>query len=153
MKVAVFFVIVLCTVSTHASGKAHAATICSLASQPEKFLGIEVETSAVLVAGTEYSSIVDGNCSFRFARGDDYQTFGDLYPIEHDTQWDLMLDAVAKAPCEHLSKRLVKAKFRGHVIRVPATGTIPQDQMPLELVIQSVSEVERLPVQCPTASK
>ncbi len=44
--------------------------------------------------------------------------------------------------------RIVRAKIKGIVEREPPTGTIPEDEMRLEIVILSVSEVVHVPLNC-----
>lgn len=122
-------------------------SVCSLQDNPEKFLNSEVEVQASVFAGVEYPRITDGKCSFRFAYGDDYQTFGDRFPTTHDNQWRLLKELLSTTECAS-NVRVAKATIKGTVVRVPATGTIPQKEMPLELVIQSVSDVSRVPVKC-----
>jgi hypothetical protein len=127
-------------------------SLCSLQDHPEKFLDSKVEVDALVFAGVEYPRITAGKCSFRFARGDDYQTFGERFPVNDDDQWKLPKQLLNATECAS-NVRVVKAKIKGTIIRVPATGTVPPNEMPLELVIQSVSEVKRVPVHCtPPAS-
>jgi hypothetical protein len=148
------FTTMLCMTATAASPDSRSVSVCTLQRDSQKLLGLEVEVSGILRVGDGHHAFVhDGKCRFLFARGDDYQTFSDRYPIEKDSQWNLMKEAFSKPVCAHLNTRLVKGKFRGTVVRVPATGTRPPNEMPVELVIQSVSEVERVPVQCPIESK
>jgi hypothetical protein len=86
-------------------------------------------------------------CKFLFAFGDDYQTFGNRFPATKNAQWKRMRQILSKTECAN-NVRVVKATFQGTVIRTPATGTIPPDEMGLELVIQSVSDVQPVPVKC-----
>jgi hypothetical protein len=101
----------------------------------------------LIIEGGEYGVIRDGKCLFSIARGDDHQTFGNRFPVKHDSQWDLMEKLLATTRCAN-NVRVVRARIRGTVIRKPTTGTIPEDEMPPELVIQSVSEVSQVPVKC-----
>jgi hypothetical protein len=123
------------------------ASLCSLQDNPEKFLNLKVEVQASVFAGVEYPRITDEKCSFRFAYGDDYQIFGDRFPINNDHQWKLLKEVLRKTECAS-NVRVAKATITGTVVRVPATGTTPQKEMPFELVIQSVSDVSRVPVKC-----
>jgi hypothetical protein len=125
-------------------------SVCALARDSQMSIGHEVEVSAILHVGDgHYAMIQDARCSFRFATGDDYQTFGNTYPVERDTQWELMKEALARPACSHLNTRLVKGRFKGKVIRVPRSGTIPQNEMPVELVIQAAADIAKVDVQCP----
>lgn len=127
-------------------------SLCSLQEKPERFLNSEVELEALIFAGVEYPRLTAGQCSFRYARGDDYQTLGDRFPVKHNAQWKLLKELLGTTSCAS-NVRVAKAKIKGTIIRVPATGTVPPNEMPLELVIQSVSEVERVPANCtPPAS-
>jgi hypothetical protein len=143
--VAVFFVFALTT--GYARG-AEQVTTCVLQGEAEKFLNAVVEVHATIIAnGGHFTLIHDHQCKFLFAFGDDYQTFGSRFPVRRDAQWKSMRQILGKTECAN-NVRLVKAKFRGTVIRSPATGTIPPDEMRLELVIQSVSDVEPVPIKC-----
>jgi hypothetical protein len=123
------------------------ASLCSLQEHPDKFLNSRVEVEALIFEGVEYPRLREGKCSFRFADGDDYQTFGDRFPIKDDDQWKSMKEALAKTECAS-NVRVAKATITGTVVRISRTGTIPQKEMPFELVIQSVSDVSRVPVKC-----
>jgi len=148
------FAMMLCITTIALCADSRSVSVCTLQRNSQKLLGVEVEVSGILHVGDgHFGSIEDVKCRFRFAWGDDSQTFAAHYPIEHDTQWDLMKEALSKPACAHLNTRLVKGKFRGTLVRVPSTGTIPPNEMPIELVIQSVSEVDRVPVQCPIESE
>jgi hypothetical protein len=122
-------------------------SLCSLQENPERFLNSKVELEALIFEGVEYPRLTEGKCSFRFAGGDDYQTFGDRFPVKDDGQWKLMKKLLGTTRCAS-NVRVVKARIKGTVTRVPATGTIPESEMPVELVIQSVSEVSRVPIRC-----
>jgi hypothetical protein len=122
-------------------------SLCSLQGSPEKFLNLRVEVQVSIFAGVEYPRIADEQCSFRFAYGDDYQTFGDRFPIKDDDQWKLPKELLSKTECAS-NVRVAKATITGTLVRVPATGTIPQEEMPFELIIQSASDGLRVPVKC-----
>jgi hypothetical protein len=122
-------------------------SLCSVQEHPERFLNFKVEVDGLVFAGVEYPRITAGNCSFRFANGDDYQTFGERFPVHHDEQWTLLKKILGATECAS-NVRVAKARIRGTVIRVPATGAIPENEMPFELVIQSVSEVEHVQTNC-----
>jgi hypothetical protein len=122
-------------------------SLCSLQASPEKLLNLKVEVPASIFAGVEYPRITDEKCSFRFAYGNDYQTFGDRFPIKDDDQWKLLKEVLRTTDCAS-NVRVAEATITGTVARVPATGTIPQKEMPFELVIQSASHVLRVPVKC-----
>jgi hypothetical protein len=119
----------------------------SLQASPEKLLNLKIEVPASIFAGVEYPRITDEKCSFRFAYGNDYQTFGDRFPIKDDDQWKLLKEVLRTTDCAS-NVRVAEATITGTVARVPATGTIPQKEMPFELVIQSASHVLRVPVKC-----
>lgn len=122
-------------------------SLCSLQKNPEKFLHSKVEVEALVHTGVEYPRLIAGKCLFRFARGDDYQTFGDRFPVRQNEQWKQLWKLLSKSECVS-NVRVAKATLEGSIIRVPATGTIPENEMPLELVIQSVSNVEHVPTNC-----
>jgi hypothetical protein len=122
-------------------------SLCSLQDHPEKFLGSKVEVEALVFAGVEYPRLTAGKCSFRFARGDDYQTFGEHFPVNQDEQWTLLKRFLSTSECAS-NVRVAKAKIKGTVIRVPASGNRPQNAMPFEVVIQSVSGVEHVRINC-----
>ncbi len=122
-------------------------SVCALQENAEKFLNSSVEVKGLIFAGVEYPRINNESCSFRFARGDDYQTFGGRFPIRRNAQWKLLEKLLGTTECAS-NVRVVSARIQGTVTRVPATGTIPADEMPLELVIQSVSEVSPVPIKC-----
>jgi hypothetical protein len=132
--------------STLCAGVKH-TTVCSIEENSKKFLNAKVEVNALILAGIEYPSLKEGRCSFPYERGDDYQTLGNRFPIEHDSQWSLMRELLGTTNCAS-NVRVVRARIKGTVIRAPARGTIPANEMPLELVIQSVSEVSRVPISC-----
>ena len=135
-------------VSTDALAKTIRVSLCTLQSNAEKFLNSEVQVEALVFAGFENSHLTntDAKCFFN-AMGDDYQVFGKRFPVKHDSAWKLLNELLGKTDCAS-NIRVAKAKITGTIIRVPATGTIPPQEMPLELVIQSVSEVARVPVNC-----
>ena len=122
-------------------------SVCSLQEQGEKFLYAAVEIDATIFAGNEYPRIRDANCSFRFARGDDYQSFGKRFEAKQDRQWRLMKRILGIPQCAS-NIRVARARIVGTIIRAPATGTISADAMPLELVIQSVSGVSKVSIDC-----
>ena len=122
-------------------------SLCSLQADPEKYLNSEVQVETLVFAGIENPHLTEGKCSFRYALGDDYQVFGERFPVKHDDDWKLLQELLGKSDCAS-NVRTARAKITGTIIRVPATGTTPPNEMPLELVIQSVSGVQRVPVNC-----
>jgi hypothetical protein len=144
---AALFLLMTLFICTILRAQTQGLSLCSLEQHPERFLNSQVEVQGLIFSGVEYPRIRDGQCSFRFARGDDYQTFGHRFPITENEQWKSMRKLLATTECAS-NVRVVKAKMVGTVIRVPATGTVPPREMPLELVIQSVSDVTRVPVNC-----
>jgi hypothetical protein len=124
-------------------------TLCVLQTNPERFLNSEVQVEALVFAGIENPHLAnpEGKCRFNYARGDDYQSFGKRFPVKHDSDWKLLNELLGKSDCAS-NIRVAKAKITGTIIRAPAMGTIPPGEMPFELVIQSVSEVARVPVKC-----
>jgi hypothetical protein len=122
-------------------------SVCSIQESPEKFLNVRVEVRALIFFGIEFGHIGEGKCVFGYALGSDYQTFGDRFSAKQDAQWNLMIELLGKSNCAS-NVSVVRAKIKGTVVRVPATGTIPENEMPLELVIQSVSEVSPVPLRC-----
>jgi hypothetical protein len=100
-----------------------------------------------MFVGGEYPNIMWGQCSFRYANGDDYQTFGNSYPARTDRQWKLMKTLLSTPECG-ANVRLVKATVTGTVVMVPSSGKIAPNEMPLELVIQSVSDVSHVRIKC-----
>ena len=142
-------------VGTRAEGEVKKTSVCAIEENPESFLHAKVEFGAVLRVGSEYPSINDGRCLFRFAFGDDYQTFGDRFATKKNGQWRLMRSLIVnsnnKNDCPFFV-RIVRARFRGVVERVPA-GTSPESDMPLEIIILSVSQVEAVPIECSNSSK
>lgn len=122
-------------------------SLCSLQKNPERFLNSKVEVEVLVYAGMEYPRINAGGCSFRYTRGDDYQTFRERFPVNQNEQWEQLIKLLSITECAS-NVRVAKAKIEGTVIRTPATGTIPENQMPLEIVIQSVSLVEHVPINC-----
>jgi hypothetical protein len=124
-------------------------SLCALHQDPQRFLNTDVEVSALILIGGHNGSLKEGECLFNFAFGDDYQTFGDRFTVKHDAQWNLMKKVLSKPVCSSINNRVVKGRIKGTVVRTPATGTIPEDEMPAELVIREVAEIERVPLKCP----
>jgi len=124
-------------------------SLCSIQRDPESFLHAHVEVRASIFIGAR-SQLEDGKCLFLFAFGDDYQTLGRGFRVRHDAQWALMSKLLSTPPQPNCSvnARIVRAKIKGIVEREPATGTIPEDEMRLEIVILSVSEVVHVPLNC-----
>ena len=123
-------------------------SVCTVQINPKSLLGKKIEFSGPIVIGPEIGFIRDGDCRFRFVFGDDYQDFGKRYKPKMDAQWALMRKAFRTPNTCNVRSRFVKATIRGTVDRVPATGTIPKNEMPLQIVIQSVSNVERIDIKC-----
>lgn len=123
-------------------------SLCSIQESPANFLQTRIEVNALIFVGPEIGQIQEGKCLFRFAFGDDYQTFGARFRVERDAQWDLMRRLLNTPDKCAVHARIVKARIQGTVIRIPATGTTPEDEMPMEIVIQSVSRVEHVPIKC-----
>ncbi len=149
MKFDRYVLLLFITFGTCNSSWAQAArvSLCSLQKNPGRFLNSKVEVEALVYAGVEYPRIAAGGCLFRFACGDDYQTFGDRFPVINNEQWRMLRKLLGVSECAS-NVRVARAKITGTVIRVPATGTRSPDEMPLELVIQSVSEVSHVPIKC-----
>jgi len=122
-------------------------SLCALQENPEKFLNSKVQVEVLIYAGVEYPRLTAGECSFRFARGDNYQLFGDRFQVSQDEQWKLLTKLLSVSECAS-NVRVAKALVEGTVIRVPATGTRLPNEMPMELVIQAVSEVSHVPTKC-----
>jgi hypothetical protein len=148
---AVHFLLMMPFLCTMLRAQAQRVSLCLLEKQPEKFVNSQVEVQGLIFAGVEFPRIRDGRCSFRFARGNDYQAFEHRFPITENEQWKSMKKILATAECAS-NVRVVKARIVGTVIRAPATGTIPDRKMPFELVIQSVFDVSRVPVYCTSTS-
>ena len=138
-------------VSCNLWAKTRHISVCTLQENPEKFLNSKVEVEALIFEGVHSPRITQGKCAFRFAGGDDYQTFGNRFPVKNDDQWKLMKKILSTTECAS-NVRVAKARIRGTVIRVPATWGIPENEMPFELVIQSVSGVTRVPIKCPPSA-
>ncbi|SRR5229473_5010259 len=148
------FVFLLAVASGYARESAQVTT-CILQEKADTFLNTVVEVRATIIEGSGHSAFIhDGQCKFLVALGADYQTFGKRFPAKQNAEWKRMQQVLSKSECAN-NVRVVKAKFRGTVIRIPATGIIPPDEMGIELVIQSVADVERVPVKCtpPTESR
>ena len=126
-------------------------SLCSIQSDPESFLHAHVEVRAsIFVGAAHFGQLKEGKCSFLAAFGDDYQTLGRRFRVKHDSQWALMwklLRTPTPSNCS-VNARIAKANIKGVVERVPATGTVPEDEMGLEIVIQSVSGVEPVSIKC-----
>jgi len=126
---------------------AQQVTICSLEKHGAQLLNSSVEFQTTVVLGWEHPLLREGDCVFGIAFGDDYQTFGDRSPANRNSQWRLMRRIFATPTCApHV--RAVKGTFRGTVIRTPPPRGISPDEMPLEVVIQSVSGVENAVKRC-----
>ena len=131
----------------YASGQS-SVTTCELQENATNYLNALVEVRSMIILDSGHFAFIHGErCKFLFAFGDDYQTFGNQFPATKNAQWKRMRQILSKTECAN-NVRVVKATFQGTVIRIPATGTIPPDEMGLELVIQSVSDVEPVPVKC-----
>jgi hypothetical protein len=130
-----------------AQESARVVSLCLLQDHPEKFLDSTVEVEGLVFAGVEYPRITSDKCSLRFAFGDDYQTLGERFSVRFDEQWTQMKKLLTTTECAS-NVRAAKARIRGTIIRVPATGNTLQNEMPFELVIQSVSRVEHVPINC-----
>lgn len=139
-----YVVLILCGYSF---AQTTSISLCALQQNPARFLNSKVEVEALVFAGIENPHLAHGKCSFPYALGDDYQVFGERFPVEHDEDWKLLKVLLGKSNCAS-NVRIAKARITGTIIRVPATGTIEPYRMPLELVVQSVSSVERVPVKC-----
>jgi hypothetical protein len=128
-------------------------SLCSIQRNPESFLHAHVEVHpSILVGAAHFGQLLEGKCSFRVAFGNDYQTFGHRFRVKDDDQWALMWKLLRTPPPHNcVNKRIVRANIKGIVERVPATGSIPEDEMGLEIVILSVSEIVHVPTNC-TAS-
>jgi len=104
--------------------RTQSASVCAPEENSQKFLNAKVEVRALIVEGFEHVALIkDGRCSFLFAGGDDYQTFGRRFHVKHNAQWRLMEEILAGTNCG-TNIRVVRARIRGTVIRIPATGTI-----------------------------
>jgi len=136
------------TVSVGYAGGQTPVTTCELQRNAANYLNAVVEVRSMIVVGNGHAAFIHGeNCKFPFAFGDDYQTFGNQFQAKKDVQWKKMRQTLNHTECAN-NIRAVDGRLQGTVIRVPATGTIPADEMGLELVIQSVFEVEPVPVKC-----
>ena len=126
-------------------------SLCSIQRNPESFLHPHVEVRASIVSGYgHFGQPLEGKCSFLVAFGDDYQTLGHRFRVRNDAQWALMSRLLSTPPPRNSSvnTRIVRANIKGVVERVPATGTIPEDEMGLEIVILSVSDAVHVPTNC-----
>lgn len=126
-------------------------SLCSIQRNPESFLHAHVEVRASIFVGAGHSGeLLDGKCSFLVAQGDDYQTFGHRFHVRHDAQWALMSKLLSTPPPHNcpVNARIVRATIKGIVERIPATGTIPEAEMGLHVVILSVSGVQPVPIKC-----
>ncbi len=125
------------------------ASLCSIQKNPGSFLHAHVEVRASIFIGAR-SQLEDGKCSFLFAFGDDYQTLGHRFHVKHNAQWALMWKLLRTPPPPNcaVNARIVRANIKGIVEREPAKNAIPADEMGLQIVILSVSEVEHVPLNC-----
>lgn len=124
-------------------------SLCPIQQSPQSYLHRTVEVQASIFIGGA-SQLEEGKCSFLFAFGDDYQTLGRRFRVKHDAQWVRMQKLLRTPPPSNCSvnARIVRANIKGIVQRIPATGTIPEAEMGLHIVILSVSGVEPVPVKC-----
>jgi len=127
-------------------------SLCSIQGDPQSFLHAHVEIHAFVVVAFEASHLESGKCSFSFSFGD----YRNRFPVKRDPQWDLMkklltYEQSSSTTCSSIAK-VVEARIRCTVEHRPATGTIPEDQMGLEIVILSVSRVKGVPQRCVPAS-
>ena len=143
------FIVVGVSYAMCAEQDAKRVSLCSIQSNPESFLHAHVEVRASIFIGAR-GQLEDGKCSFLFAFGDDYQTLGRRSDVKHDHQWALMMKHLRTPPPSNCSvnARIVRANIKGIVERIPATGTIPEAEMGLQVVILSVSGVEPVPIKC-----
>ena len=127
-------------------------SLCSIQENPDLLLNTTVEVKALMVRGFEISALHNGRCRIRYAFGDDYQTFGNRFRVKRNGQWDLMRTLLNAPNNCSVDAGRIHARIRGTVIRILATGIIPDNEMPVELVIQSVAEVEPVPIDCASPS-
>jgi hypothetical protein len=153
-KLLMFFSMLLLSAFSCAKGEQrfHRVSLCAISENPKRFLHSDVEVHALLIVTFEASHLKEGTCSFRYAFGDDYQTFGHRFTVKRDDQWTLMMKYLNSPTNSSLNVRIIKARIRGTVARMPATGVVPENEMPFEIVIQSVYEVENLPISLSPAS-
>lgn len=155
LRAALFMVSSVLIVCIPASANPRKLTICDLNSDWEHLLNKQLEIRGTIFISGEIGVITDQHCSFRFAFGDDYQTFGSRFRVKRDSQWILMRRMLTTQPtCLDGSivkgqLRIVTARMRGTLIRSPRTGTIRQDEMPPEFVIRRVYEVRQPSIACP----
>jgi hypothetical protein len=136
------------TISVGLAAGQTSVTTCELQENAANYLNAVVEVRSMIIVGSGHAAFIRGeNCKFLFAFGDDYQTFGSQFPARKDVQWKKMRQTLSHTECAN-NIRAVRGRLQGTVIHVPATGTIPPDEMGLELVIQSISDVEPVPIKC-----
>lgn len=163
MKTASFFLFTTLFIGVIDGSRAEAAvkqvSVCVLEENAESLLHSKVELQVDVRLGSEHPLLYDGGCSFRFAFGDDYQTYGNRFSAKKNAEWRLMrsllINSDNKNDCPFFV-RAIKARFRGVVEREPATGTIPPDEMPFEIIFRSVFHVETIPIHCvnePTSNR
>ena len=144
-------VVAMLLIEVRAYSEPRTVTICALEQNWEHRLNQQLEIRGNIEVGGEHGLITDQGCRFLFAFGSDYQTFGNRYRATTDREWAVMwsvLHTRLDPPC-NFHVRVAKARMRGTLIRVPRTGTIPQDEMPPEFVIRRVYEVTEVPILCP----
>jgi hypothetical protein len=135
----------------HAEGAVKKVSICDIEKNPNAFVHTNVEILIELRLGGEHPLLRDGQCVLNFAFGDDYQTYGNRFSAKQNAQWRLMRSLLVNSNNKNncpFFVRIIKASFRGVVEREPATGTIPPDEMPYEIIFRSVSQVEAVPIRC-----
>ena len=135
-----------------ATTSAQSISVCTLQENGARFLNMTIEVHGWLIEGGEYPLIHNRKCSFRYAYASN-PMFGGRYPVTHDVQWVQMRHFLSKPNCPPSNIRMVSAKVTGIVVRMPATGKITENEMPLELIVQAASEVFFLTPICPSASK
>ena len=119
-------------------------SLCLLQDHPEGFLYSTVEVEGLVFAGVEYPRIISEKCSLRFAFGDDYQTFGERFPVRFDEQWTQMKKLLDTTECAS-NVRAAKARIRGTIIQVPATGNTLQMRCPLNWLFNQFRELSMRP--------
>jgi len=103
LRATLFMIIAVLIVSNPASANPRNLTICVLNSDWEHLLNSQLEIRGTIFIGGEIGVITDQHCSFRFAFGDDYQTFGSRFRAKRDSKWGLMRRMLSTQPTATLS--------------------------------------------------
>jgi hypothetical protein len=131
-------------------------SVCAIRQNQQDYIHKRVQVTALLRIAFEDQDVHEGECALTIAWGNDYQRFGNQFPVRNDRAWNLLRALIGGAYWQACKpgafKNLVSAKLTGTIEPVHVSGEKPDDPVEVQLIIQEAAHVKVRKANCVAGS-